>query len=106
MTKSEVLKISESIKVFYHTFKMPPDLLEAWYDRFKDIPYEVVENNLNNYIANDEIGRPPTIAKLLKSTTMSPNVDYNEEYRKSLHLYYYDKDTYIDQNGLLWAYPG
>lgn len=105
MTKSEVLKLSESIKVFYHTFKMPPDLLEAWYDRLKDLPYDLVAANLNNYIANDEVGRPPTIAKLMR-VTMSIGVDCDKEYRKHLRLSYYDDDTYIDQNGLLWAYPG
>ena len=104
MTKSEVLKISERIKVFYNTFKMPPDLLEAWYERLKNLPFEVVSKNLDNYIANDEVGRAPTIAKLMKMTS-SQGVDFDLEYRKHLRLSYYDDDTYVDQNGLLWAYP-
>ena len=33
MTRSEVIKLMENIKVFYHNFSYPPDLVEAWYER-------------------------------------------------------------------------
>lgn len=104
MTKNEVLKLMENIKVFYHNFSYPPDLVEAWYERLKDIPYEAAKRNLDRYIAEDEIGRMPTIAKIMRVSN-SGNVDEWRTYRENMKLTYYDADTYIDQNGYLWAMP-
>ena len=105
MTRSEVIKLMENIKVFYHNFSYPPDLVEAWYERLKDIPYEAAKRNLDRYVAEDEIGRMPTIAKIMRVSS-SGNVDEWKSYRQNMVLSYYDKDTFIDQNGYLWAEPG
>lgn len=104
MTKSEVVKLMENIKTFYHNFSFPPDLVEAWYDRLKDIPYESAKKNLDRYVEEDEIGRMPTLAKIMRISS-SANVDEWKAYREKMVLSFFDKDTYIDQNGYLWAYP-
>ena len=104
MTRSEVIKLMENIKVFYHNFSYPPDLVEAWYERLKDIPYESAKRNLDKYVAEDEIGRMPTIARIMR-VSASGNVDEWRSYRQNMVLRYYDDDTYIDQNGYLWAEP-
>ena len=104
MTKNEVIKLMENIKTFYHNFSFPPDLVEAWYDRMKDMPFETAKKNLDRYVAEDEIGRMPTIAKIMRMP-VSGNVDEWKSYRESMVLSYYDQDTYIDQNGYLWAIP-
>lgn len=104
MTKNEVIKLMENIKTFYHNFSFPPDLVEAWYDRMKDMPYETAKKNLDRYVAEDEIGRMPTIAKIMRMP-VGGNVDEWKSYRENMVLSYYDRDTYIDQNGYLWAYP-
>lgn len=104
MTKMETIKLMEQIKVFYHNFSFPPDLVEAWYERLKNIPYDTAIGNLNKYIAEDELGRTPTIAKIMRVSTSSA-VDEWKSYREKMVLKYYDDDTMIDQNGYLWAYP-
>lgn len=104
MTKNEVIKLMENIKTFYHNFSFPPDLVEAWYDRLKDMPYETAKKNLDRYVAEDEIGRMPTIAKIMRMP-VGGNVDEWKAYRENMVLSYFDRDTYIDQNGYLWAYP-
>lgn len=104
MTKNEVIKLMENIKTFYHNFSFPPDLVEAWYDRMKDMPFETAKKNLDRYVAEDEIGRMPTIAKIMRMP-VGGNVDEWKAYRESMVLSYYDQDTYIDQNGYLWAIP-
>ena len=104
MTKNEVIKLMENIKTFYHNFSFPPDLVEAWYDRLKDIPFEKAKKNLDRYVEEDEIGRMPTLAKIMR-VSASGNVDEWKSYRESMVLSYFDKDTYIDQNGYLWAIP-
>lgn len=104
MTKNEVVRLMENIKTFYHNFSFPPDLVEAWYDRLKGIPFDVAKKNLDRYIAEDEIGRMPTIAKIMRVST-GGNVEEWQKYRESMVLSYYDRDTYIDQNGYLWGFP-
>lgn len=104
MTKMETIKLMEQIKVFYHNFSFPPDLVEAWYERLKNIPYDTAISNLNKYIAEDELGRTPTIAKIMRVSNSSA-VDEWKSYRENMKLQHYDSDTYIDQNGYLWAYP-
>ena len=104
MTRSEVIKLMENIKVFYHNFSYPPDLVEAWYERLNSIPYESAQKNLDRYVAEDEIGRMPTIARIMR-VSASGNVDEWRSYRQNMVLRYYDDDTYIDQNGYLWAEP-
>lgn len=104
MTKNEVLKLMENIKVFYHNFSYPPDLVEAWYERLKDIPYEAAKKNLDRYVAEDEIGRMPTIAKIMRVSS-GGNADEWQWYRQNMVLKHYDEDTMIDQNGYLWAMP-
>lgn len=104
MTKNEVIKLMENIKTFYHNFSFPPDLVEAWYDRMKDMPFEMAKKNLDRYVEEDEIGRTPTLAKIMR-VSAGGNVDEWREYRSKMLLSYYDKDTMIDQNGYLWAYP-
>ena len=104
MTRSEVIKLMENIKVFYHNFSYPPDLVEAWYERLKDISYESAKRNLDKYVAEDEIGRMPTIARIMRISS-SGNVDEWKSYRQKMVLRYYDDDTFIDQNGYLWAEP-
>lgn len=104
MTKNEVIKLMENIKTFYHNFSFPPDLVEAWYDRMKDMPFEMAKKNLDRYVAEDEIGRMPTIAKIMRMP-VSGNVDEWKSYRENMVLSYYDRDTFIDQNGYLWAIP-
>lgn len=104
MTKNEVIKLMENIKTFYHNFSFPPDLVEAWYDRMKDMPFETAKKNLDRYVAEDEIGRMPTIAKIMRMP-VGGNVDEWKSYRENMVLSYFDQDTYIDQNGYLWAIP-
>ena len=100
----ETIKLMEQIKVFYHNFSFPPDLVEAWYERLKDIPFETALKNLDKYIAEDEMGRTPTIAKIMR-VSVSSAVDEWRSYREKMVLRHYDSETYIDQNGYLWAYP-
>lgn len=104
MTKNEVVRLMENIKTFYHNFSFPPDLVEAWYDRLKDIPFDVAKKNLDRYVAEDEIGRMPTIAKIMRMP-VGGNVDEWKVYRENMVLSFYDTDTYIDQNGYLWGFP-
>ena len=104
MTKNEVIKLMENIKVFYHNFSYPPDLVDAWSERLMDLPYEVAKANLDRYIAEDELGRMPTIAKIMRVSSGGA-VDEWKEYRKTMVLRRFDADTMIDQNGYLWAYP-
>lgn len=105
MTRSEVIKLMENIKVFYHNFSYPPDLVEAWYERLKDIPYESAKKNLDRYVSEDEIGRMPTIARIMR-VSASGKVDKWKSYRENMELSYYDEDTFIDnKNRYLWAYP-
>lgn len=105
MTRSEVIKLMENIKVFYHNFSYPPDLVEAWYERLNSIPYESAKRNLDKYVAEDEIGRMPTIARIMRIST-SGKVDEWRSYRENMKLSYYDEDTFIDnKNRYLWAYP-
>lgn len=105
MTKNEIIRLMEDIKVFYHNFSFPPDLVQAWYDRLNGMSYEQAKKNLDDYIATDEIGRMPTIAKIMRSNG-SHGVDYNEAYRSSMRLVRkIDSETYMDDKGLLWAYP-
>lgn len=114
MTKNEVVRLMENIKTFYHNFSFPPDLVEAWYERLKDIPFDVAKKNLDGYIAEDEIGRMPTIAKIMRVSSGGNVYEakfYNKydgswhNYRDEMKLSYFDKDTYIDQNGYLWGFP-
>lgn len=104
MTKNEVITLMENIKVFYHNFSFPPDLVQAWYDRLKDMPYEVAKGNLDRYVEEDEMGRTPTLARILK-TTRSTGIDEWKWYRENMVLKYHDDYTFEDQNGYLWAYP-
>ena len=104
MTKNEVIKLMENIKTFYHNFSFPPDLVEAWYDRLKDIPFETAKKNLDKYVEEDEIGRMPTLAKIMR-VSVGNAVDEWKEYRAKIVLSHFDNDTFIDQNGYLWAYP-
>lgn len=104
MTKNEVVRLMENIKTFYHNFSFPPDLVEAWYDRLKDIPFDVAKKNLDRYIAEDEIGRMPTIAKIMR-VSAGGNAEEWKSYREKMVLSHYDDETFIDQNGYLWGFP-
>ena len=104
MTRDEVKDLHKQIFMFYPRFESRPELVNAWHDRLKDMPYETALANLNRYIAEDENGRVPTIAKIMR-VSVSGTVDEWKAYRENMVLSYYDKDTYIDQNGYLWAYP-
>ena len=104
MTRDEVKELHRQIFMFYPKFESRPEMIDVWADMMKDLPYDVAIRNLHRYIETDDLGRVPTIAKLLR-TDLTRNADFDEKYRAELQLYWYDKDTYIDQNGLLWAYP-
>lgn len=104
MTREEVVELCKKIYTFYPKFETRTDMIDAWAERMKDLPYEVAVNNLHRYIEQDDIGRVPTIARLLQAGVYR-GADFDEKYRENLQLWRYDKDTYIDQNGLLWAYP-
>ena len=105
MTRDEVKELHRQIFMFYPKFESRPEMIDVWADMMEKLPYEVAIKNLHKYIETDELGRVPTLAKLLR-TDLERGVDFDEKYRESMQLYWYDDDTYIDQNGLLWAYPG
>lgn len=104
MTREEVKELCKKIYTFYPKFEVRPETIDAWAERMVNLPYEVAVNNLNRYIEQDEVGRQPTISRIMR-TDLVRGVDFNEKYRESMKLYPYDRDTYIDQHGLLWAYP-
>ena len=105
MTRDEVKELCKQIYTFYPKFEVRPETIDAWADRMRDLPYQVATNNLHRYIEQDDIGRIPTIARLMR-TDLVRGADFDERYRESMTLWDYDgKGTYIDQNGLLWAYP-
>ena len=68
------------------------------------MPFEVAKGNLDRYVSEDEIGRMPTIAKIMRISAGGQAEEW-KEYRNKMILSYYDKETLIDQNGYLWAYP-
>ena len=104
MTRDEVKELHRQIFMFYPRFESRPELIDAWHERLKDMPFETALSNLNKYIAEDENGRVPTIAKIMRISTTA-GVDEWISYRENMVLRYYDDDTFIDQNGYLWAYP-
>ena len=104
MTRDEVKELHRQIFMFYPRFESRSELIDAWHDRLKDIPYDIALANLNKYIAEDENGRIPTIAKIMR-VSASAGADEWKAYREKMVLSYFDKDTMIDDNGYLWAYP-
>ena len=105
MTRDEVKELCRQIFMFYPKFEARPEMMDAWAERMKELPYDVAISNLHKYIEQDDLGRIPTISRLMR-TDLVRGVDFNEKYRENMKLYKYDNDgTYIDQNGLLWAYP-
>ena len=104
MTRDEVKELCKQIYMFYPKFEARPEMIDAWHEMMKNLPYDIAIKNLHSYIENDDIGRVPTISRLMRMDLVK-GIDFDEKYREKLQLRYYDKDTYIDQNGMLWSYP-
>lgn len=105
MTREDVKELFKQIYTFYPKFEIRPETIDAWAERMKNLPYDIAINNLHKYIETDELGRAPTLAKLLR-TELERGIDFDEKYRERMTLWKYDNDgTFVDQNGLLWAYP-
>lgn len=104
MTRDEVKELCLQIYTFYPKFEVRAEMIDAWAEMMAKLPYEVAIQNLHRYIEQDEVGRVPTIAKLMRMDLVK-GIDFDEKYRNNMQLAYYDRDTQIDQNGYLWAYP-
>jgi len=104
MVRTEVAQLMQDIKVWYPRFEFPPDRLNAWFEKLQYHNYTEVKKALDRYVLEDEVGRTPTIAQLLKSKVSTDGVWIDYETRKSLQLTKIDEDTYKDQEERLWAY--
>lgn len=94
------------IKKVYPTFKVEPEIVNAWFQRLSDVDYHAALGSLDEYIKTEESIRPPTIAHLRKRVVKVSSADEDTNYRRTMRLRYYDKATFIDQNDLLWGVPG
>ena len=106
MTRDEVKELIRAIDTFYpKKIQATTELIDAWARKLEYIDMKTAMKNLDDYVDQDEAGRVPTIARIIRTDKLQSGVSYNMEYRKTMKLTYWDKDTYIDQNGMLWAYP-
>ena len=105
MTRDEVKELIMAVNGYYPRFTASTNIINSWYHKLQYIDFETAMKNLDEYVDQDEVGRVPTIARILKTEKLQAGVDYDLEYRKTLKLKRYDNETFIDQNGLLWAYP-
>lgn len=106
MNRTECVDLMMEIKKVYPTFKVEPEIVNAWFQRLSDLDYHAALGSLDDYIKNEETTRPPTIAHIRKKTVRVTSVDEDADYRKKMQLRYYDRATHIDQNGMLWGIPG
>lgn len=105
MTRDEVKELIKAVNGYYPKFTASTNIIDAWYRKLQYIDFQVAMDNLDAYVDQDEAGKVPTIARILRTDRLQPGVDYDMDYRKTMRLRKYDDDTYIDQNGYLWAYP-
>ena len=106
MTRDEVKDLIKAIDTFYPgKLRASSELIDAWARKLEYIDMKTAMKNLDDYVDQDEAGRVPTIARILRTDKLQSGVSYDMEYRKNMKLSYYDKDTMIDENGMLWAYP-
>lgn len=106
MTREEVKDLIKAIDTFYPgKIRGSTELIDAWSRKLERMDFKTAMKNLDEYVDQDEAGRVPTIARILKTDKLQAGVTYDMEYRKNMKLSYYDEDTMIDQNGMLWGYP-
>jgi len=105
MTRDETIQFLKRILGFYPRFQMEEQTVDAYYSKLKVLDYEDAVKRLEAWVDQDEYGKPPTLARILHGDIRVNDADIDWNYRATMKLKPLDRDTFMDQNRYLWAYP-
>jgi len=105
MDKEEVRELLQVVKGYYPKFQINQLVADAWAESLKHKNFKDMTEKLKEYAEADTEGRNFTLAKLLHTGPKETNVWMNWKYRKEMNIAYCGGNSYMDQDGLLWARP-